>query len=42
MEYIVRTLQGLMEEITDQIRLIGNDTKCPNWVLRLLVHRLAV
>ncbi|OJJ79377.1 uncharacterized protein ASPGLDRAFT_70108 [Aspergillus glaucus CBS 516.65] len=42
MEYIVRTLQGLMGEITDQIRLIGNDKKCPNWVLRLLVHRLAV
>lgn len=42
MEYTVKSLQGLMGEITGQIGLIENDTRCPNWILRLLVHRLAV
>lgn len=41
MEYTVKTLQRLMGEITDQIRLMENNTKCSNWVLRLLAHRLA-
>lgn len=42
MDYTVRALHELMKDITDQIELIENNTRCPNWVLRLLVHRLAV
>lgn len=41
MEYTVKTLQSLRGEITDQIRLLENNAKCSNWVLRLLAHRLA-
>lgn len=42
MEYTVRSLQSLIGEITGQIELIENKIRCPNWVLRLLVHRLAL
>ncbi|KAI2821706.1 hypothetical protein CBS133816_9483 [Aspergillus niger] len=42
MTYTERTLRSLMSEIRHQIDGVEKESGCPNWVLKLLVHRLEV
>ncbi|KAL7651519.1 hypothetical protein ACMYSQ_011229 [Aspergillus niger] len=42
MTYTKRTLRGLISEIRHQIDQVEKESGCPNWVLKLLVHRLEV
>ncbi|CAK42707.1 hypothetical protein An16g00270 [Aspergillus niger] len=42
MTYTERTLRSLMSEIRHQIDGMEKKSGCPNWVLKLLVHRLEV
>ncbi|GLB12133.1 terpene cyclase [Aspergillus tubingensis] len=42
MAYTQEALRGLMGEIWHRIDEVEKESGCPNWVLRLLVHRLEV